>query len=549
MKLNTTLLAFLMLWATPTPVNAGLWSSIRNSALFTAILGKTHNTPVTNQTRLPVIEAKLSFWQRITNFFAWRNFSRAQKEQVPSNQHSTQTSEVNASALSHEAAYEQQKQKALAALQSFENQLSEFSRRLDAKLTTSQNKIEDLAERITILKKSRSLIPQLPVVVDQPELPAPRGPQIDHPASISATLALQSDITGQSAGLLQSVVGGKYDQRDSVAEEFAELSHTPSPELLPTEQIAGSQSIYDHIQIDPAHYLAKAQKGKSYLEQIKRGNFLQQLQSKSPDEHLEIIETILYRLHQSASYKGQAFLEGTYVIQDTENFDVFNTLMSYVQKVNPEVTGDLKDPLAHVSFNPFAYSRDASHYVHNKDKYRYYGIDLRRSDYSTFVLPGNHAHLLVGYVDKDKKLFFIKPEHKGIYILDGWLGHCNEFLIAQCRKNNLFGNCVRNVAQLFGYEIWTDDNSLYHKERIPAEFIKQFGLALAQEEALNQDQKEKLKTKAKTLGIQTLSDAQIAQSVVFQRMKDAYCAKYDHIENRTGREVHSNLDQLIALEQ
>lgn len=450
---------------------------------------------------------------------------------------------------------EEQKKETLKFATSFEhNMLSVLDRfkamnsrldRMNGTLDHNQKCLKKLRQQLS--HPTQAAYPQLPVTV----IPIKSEEQLTLTELERRQLASASGNEGISAELLQSKFASQALNR-SVTEELADsfspsspASPSSSPDIVPN----GSESIYDHLQVDPIHYMEKAKKGRTYLEQIQQGNFAAQLLPKNQDEHLEIIEKILYRLHQKASYTGQGFLEGTYVIQDTENFDLYNTIYSYVKKVNPQVTGTAQDPLSHVSLNAYAYPRDASHFVENKNKHPFYGIDMRRKDKTTFTLPNNHGHLLVGFVDYQKRLIFLKPEHKGIYILDGWFGHCGEFITAQARKNNLIGKSIRTVAGLFGYEIWTDDNPLYHKERIPAEFIKQFALLLAQEEALTDEQKAQLKAEASLLGIQKLADPQIAQSPAFQQMKAAYQARYDNLENRRGREVHFTLPQLITLEQ
>lgn len=464
---------------------------------------------------------------------------------------------------------EEQKKEVIKMVTNFEHQMSAVAGRfaalndrlngMNGNLENSQQLLTHLRNNLPRVTKTNS--PQLQVVVIPTKTEVDESleridrnlTEFERQRKLSASPSNIPSIEIHQSNLATGVTPNPVLNRSvtgEIVESFSELPLTPSssPELIVNGQPNGSESIYQHIQVDPVHSVHKANKGSEYLRQIHQGNFLPALKQKTADEHIEIIESILYRLHQRAKTTKQEFLEGTYVIQDTENFDLYNALMSYVTKVNTSVTGTLSDPLAHVSFNAFAYPRDASHYVRNKSKHRYYGIDMRRSNYTPFKLPNDHAHLLIGFVDQEKRLIFLKPEHKGIYILDGWMGHCGEFITAQCRKPNWIGKSVRALAGLFGYEIWTDDNPLYHKERVPTDFIKQFGLLLAQEQALTLEQKIALHTKAKELGIQTLTDAQIAQSQAFQEMKAAYQQRYDHLENRNGKEVHFNLAELITIE-
>lgn len=68
----------------PMPAQAGIWSSLRNSAIITTLFGKPLETNYTAQTRLPVVEVKPSFWARMFNFYSWMNFKKsAQPEAAP----------------------------------------------------------------------------------------------------------------------------------------------------------------------------------------------------------------------------------------------------------------------------------------------------------------------------------------------------------------------------------------------------------------------------------------------------------------------------------
>ncbi len=87
--------------------------------------------------------------------------------------------------------------------------------------------------------------------------------------------------------------------------------------------------------------------------------------------------------------------------------------MGYVKKVNPSITGTVKDPARASADNPFAYSRVSSHYKLEQKTYRQYGIDIRldKNSEALPLLPIGKRHLVFGIIDQARNLIYLKPEN------------------------------------------------------------------------------------------------------------------------------------------
>ena len=134
-------------------------------------------------------------------------------------------------------------------------------------------------------------------------------------------------------------------------------------------------------------------------------------------EHLAAIFSVMWYLYSEAINKQQAFVDGSFIIIDPD-FKLYNFLMHYARRFNPTLTGTNADPLSHGSDNPFAYSRDSSHWKTTQQIWSHYGIDMRFAPDQTSqpLLPAGKKHLLFGIVaDQPTPRLFIKFEDDGIY--------------------------------------------------------------------------------------------------------------------------------------
>ena len=441
---------------------------------------------------------------------------------------------------------EKQKKETIKAVTNFEHQMTAVAGRFEAfnnrltdmndKLKNNQNQLGKLLQKFPRLSKTT---PQLPVVVasqadvneaiesfDQKLRQAERQGQSSVPSN------------GQlSAGLLQSTATPKVN-RSTTGELEQSFSKLPtSNEQLPIELVdekRTSPGIEDVLQIDPVTYKHLTGLGEQYLNYIDTDQ-IAKIPTKTQDEYLDSIRAIYWRMYDRSLAKKQGATELTFVIKDQAK--LHNFLLGFVKKVNPEITGTNKDPLSHISFNRYGYSRDASHFVHLKKEHRPYGIDMRYENGQKALLPCGHSHILFGFAKLDKTSMYLKPEHHGLFYLDGFFGHIQEFIVAQVRKNTAFARGFRYLASWCGYTIETDDEGFKHKERIPSAFLKAFAYNLAQAEELTAEQKSELKSTANRWGIQTLYNKLLTNIPVFQDMLGDYNKRFDHTEDRFGNEI------------
>ncbi len=173
-----------------------------------------------------------------------------------------------------------------------------------------------------------------------------------------------------------------------------------------------------------------------------------QLEGQHPDyvqrlndrkEHLRAIVHIMWYLYSEAINKHEAFIEGSFIILDPD-FKLYNFLMLYARRCNPDITGQ-HDPLNHATTNPFACSRDSSHWKKSQDHWSHYGIDMRFEEDKPVdnLLPTGKPHLLFGIVGENPNRLFIKFEDHGLYA-DGdicpkeLLGHAWYYILSRVRK-------------------------------------------------------------------------------------------------------------------
>ncbi len=294
----------------------------------------------------------------------------------------------------------------------------------------------------------------------------------------------------------------------------------------------------------PMNYiLNKIYLGGVYAYQLLYGN-PKQIPTQTQEEYIESIIALMWYLFSTAINKDQGYIEGSFIIRDY-NGKVFNFLMDYAKKVNKTLTGSIKDSIS--TDNPFAYARLSSHFKQYQNKYKVYGIDIRKGAQGSALplLPAEKRHILFNQIE-DGKTTFIKMENYGVYgLLEGTIPHTKEFIIAQAKK-------IPTLRTQFG--LGSDDDPLYRKERIPADFINKIKEILTKANYPKQIQ-QIIETKVNQDGIQAISEnyieknnqiffpetvnkqAQQAFKQEIQKLRAQLTKEYDHLNYRYGREV------------
>lgn len=282
------------------------------------------------------------------------------------------------------------------------------------------------------------------------------------------------------------------------------------------------ERINQAFNISPDYAFSQMQLGAYYMSLLLQGNSAA-VPTNTQEAYMRSIISLIWYLYAVALEKNQGFEEGTFIIEDT-NFVLYNFLMNYIKRFNPSVTGTLQDPLTHVSYNPFGYSRDSSHL--NQTLYRHYGIDVRFGPRGGELplLPADKRHILFGKVDQEKNLIFIKPENFGLYYLDGLIAHGLELGESKLRKVG--------VAQK------SDDDITYRKERVPTQFLKDFDAALRESNIPDKERGE-LNALAKKLdgGIKTIYFNGLLSKPAIKALETKYKDLFDNLPIRIGREV------------
>lgn len=308
----------------------------------------------------------------------------------------------------------------------------------------------------------------------------------------------------------------------------------PSPRLATPANLSGSLQLGASWSIGQGNPItARAEFARTILH----GNLLD-ISTQPREKYLRSIVDLIWFLYDKAGEKGQAFeKEGTFLIED-KDFNIYDALLKYVKLVNPTVTGTKKDKPLHISYNPFAYPRDCSHYKQGEKLYPRYGIDVRfdENGYQIRELPASKAHILFGKVLdwNGQQWIFIKPENNGLYYKDGWAQHAGEFGTSVAKKTNLIEN--------------DDDAECNRKERVTKIFKQQMKPIidqLMQPQVLNVD----LKAMVDAEGIKSMftikklvlnaNNPKLPATAInaLDALIEAYKSKYDHLEMRSGREV------------
>lgn len=589
MKLKLSIFTLLFLSSlTPIPAQADIWDTIRNSALITTVFGRFPETNYTAQTRLPIIEVQSSFWSRISNFFTWRHFrtkNQPPQDSAPasaprSNRYSNSTPNIAGRILSHQLAQLQiqhhtrllqsstaenlklkkelnesfriqennnlQNREIIKVVNNFDHQMTSVADRFahaDNRLTSMNNKVESCKKKLKALHQ-KHIIP----TINQPALPISIVSsnklclsELVHQHTVSAHAEIPIGLLQSSLPALQTSIISKE------VDSFSELPLSASSSPEPNEKIE-THEIYNKLQIDQCFYTDQVSKGREYADAIYE-NRLDNIPTKTQQEYLQSIIALNWHLYDLALQKGQGFVEGTFVLEDTE-FKLYNFLMAYTRRMNPEVKGTHLDPLLHVSHNPFAYSRDASHYKHLKMQYRPYGIDIRfgADKKSEALLPAYKRHILFGKIDEETNLFYLKIENFGIHTSDV-LDHAREFAAAQVGKNNICAGSIRTIAGWFGYAIPTDSGDGNQKERIVPAFLEDFDEIVSAAEMLTKDQKLMHMGYARIEGFKTLYNTSLTSAVhgikTLAQKYENHPKKYDHMRWRTGEEVIHSQNQWV----
>ena len=217
---------------------------------------------------------------------------------------------------------------------------------------------------------------------------------------------------------------------------------------------------------------------------------------KTRRNYLQAIVALMWYLYSEAINKGQAFTEGGFIILDKE-LKLYHFLMNYVRMVNPTITGTLDDPKLHSSTNPFAYSRDSSHWKPIQSRWRPYGIDMRfdNGEASQPILPAKKSHLLFNIVaEGDIARLFIKFEENGIYAGTTWqetvynsselIGHAFNYVRTRIPKQekNIPAQIYENLLKpIFG----SDDGPEARREHTSVEFARRCNEILTSETRLS----------------------------------------------------------------
>jgi len=282
-------------------------------------------------------------------------------------------------------------------------------------------------------------------------------------------------------------------------------------------------------------------------------------QIENNDQYLNAVIDLMWYFYKLTVEKGQAYSEGTFVIEDT-GFGFYNFLMRYVRRVNPEVRDLLvADPASKLSKNAFAYSRLSSHFHLEQNIYRHYGIDIRFLSVSPGIfgypqaeglLPNDNSHILFGKLGDNK--IFIKFEEAGIYARE-LPTHAWELVLAQVRKpyiRNFYTNYLsQEFSNYIQYYIGIDDDPNYRKERIPLDFLERCRAILLPEGQEPNKQVKDLMLNFSTQGMQHLDNIvndpppAVAtnltqdQQEALRKYLDQLAQEYDNINFRYGREV------------
>jgi hypothetical protein len=287
--------------------------------------------------------------------------------------------------------------------------------------------------------------------------------------------------------------------------------------------------------------------------------FTDEHQQFSQQKYLTAILSIGWYLFSEAINKGQAFIEGSFTIIDTD-FKLYNFLLYYARKVNTALTGTPHDELAPGSSNPFAYSRNSSHWKKTQAAWRHYGIDMRLAEGQAAlpILPANKKHLLFAIIATEPTpRLFIKFEDNGVYAgrtLADTLAQGREFFAhfgswAITRIPKFESDVPKEIYDKIKPFVGSDDGPDARREHAPVEFARSCKEILAKSPA-----HKKYYKMLKEQGIGRLGelvenkpdDWSEELHAEFTRYHHELCSAFDHPEIRKGSEVILDPDELLS---
>jgi hypothetical protein len=191
--------------------------------------------------------------------------------------------------------------------------------------------------------------------------------------------------------------------------------------------------------------------------------------------YLHAIVCIAWYLYSEAINKHEAFTEGSFIILDS-SFKLYNFLMLYARICNQEIQGTQDDKANHSTGNPFACSRDSSHWKKSQRHWKHYGIDIRFEPDGAVsnLLPTGKPHLLFGIVGENPNRLFIKFEDHGLYTGPRpaeLAGHAWDYAVSRIRKQQkiLPPSVYQQLIEPF---VGSDEGDNIRKEHTPASFIQ-----------------------------------------------------------------------------
>lgn len=439
-----------------------------------------------------------------------------------------------------------------------QNQIDELKKTADK---DKQDQIEDLEKRLTIEKKSAENIENRINLIQQTLDPEVNVEQNKH-ENVDLNEKLETcyqilneeqfeNFTEEKQEMLTSVLEIIEKVETALEEDFVSEDNNDTENntnennkedsglvenektLINEDRVktvlkeTGSKISFDELS-------QKAHLGGNYLFELYYGD-PKNIPSGNQKEYLDSIAALSWYLYSEAVNKGQAFNEGTFVIQD-KDLKLYNFLMGYAKLVNTNIKGETQDIGTYTSNVPFCYPRRSSHFEYcqkgskggqslNKERFTQYGIDMHYDiDAKTVpLLPHNNKHLLFGLLDKEKNIIFIKPEGHGVYTLKDRVHHTLGFAQTVLRKVGL--------ATLMKYKL-TEKSQDFLKSKITevkdlldSKKIQQLGWY---------DNSE-----VKFRGLQYLSTHKLVPEIVYEldqrEVKD--CSLYDHMHMRHLEEV------------
>ena len=244
---------------------------------------------------------------------------------------------------------------------------------------------------------------------------------------------------------------------------------------------------------------------------------------KTHDQHAQSARALLWFYYALGVHKKQSFSEGTFVVQDSEDYAIFAFL-----------NGCSK-----------AYKRPSTHFKTYSKFAKKQGLDeTQRGIDITGLPPCTYKRtVLFGQVDSERHLIFIKPEKYG---LSTWWDYAMHSV-----------DCAASLGRKWYYLqflLGSDDDAGNKKDRIPQKLKNDYSILvkkLEQQGLLSTDHSSTLlQNQADAWGIQKMELhlatykgklIQKEHELLHKEVSDMYEVihkKFDHISMRWGNEVH-----------